>query len=180
VVWSGYGLEHSENVRLWFDAGDLVAYACFEPPMSLEFDLMPGFARYDPVGREIFEWGESYRRTSRQSGKTAVPRALAMLGYEAVFLTMSLKNDVQRTCSCSGVATRAAMVSMSFTDVVLKISFLRQSTDHGCDSDMRQMRTCGSAWTFIAMHSQCGDLQLQLSKTTGACETLQFTVPSST
>jgi hypothetical protein len=59
VVWSGYGLEHSENVRLWFDAGDLVAYACFEPPMSLEFDLMPGLARYDPVGREIFEWGES-------------------------------------------------------------------------------------------------------------------------
>ena len=47
VVWSGYGLEHSENLRLWFDAGDLVAYACFEPPMSLEFDLMPGLARYD-------------------------------------------------------------------------------------------------------------------------------------
>jgi ribosomal protein S18 acetylase RimI-like enzyme len=97
VVWSGYGLEHSDNVRLWFDAEDLIAYACFEPPMSLEFDLMPGLARYDPVGREILKWGESYRRTSRQSGKETVPRALAMLGYEAVTLTMSLESDVQRT-----------------------------------------------------------------------------------
>ena len=75
MVWTGYGLEHSENVRLWLDAGDLAAYACFEPPMSLEFDVMPGLARYDPVGGEILEWGESCRRTSRQSGKETVPQS---------------------------------------------------------------------------------------------------------
>ena len=40
VVWAGYGLEESQNVRLWFDVGDLLAYAFFDPPMSLEFDIV--------------------------------------------------------------------------------------------------------------------------------------------
>jgi ribosomal protein S18 acetylase RimI-like enzyme len=150
VVCSGYGLEHSENLRLWFDAGDLVAYACFEPPLSLEFDLMPGLARYDLVGREILEWGESHRRrTSRQSGKETVPRALAMLGYGAVTLTMSLESDVQRT----SLLQRRGYVRRDGFDVLYRRSLedLLPMPAHGPWLRLRHA-TDGDLWERVDVH----------------------------
>jgi ribosomal protein S18 acetylase RimI-like enzyme len=96
MVWAGYNLEQSENVRLWFDAGDLVAYAFFDPTISLEFDIMPGITRYDLVGDEILEWGERRRRALRRSGNESLPKAFAMLGYKMVTLTMTLTSDTRR------------------------------------------------------------------------------------
>jgi len=44
VVWMMLtpGFDPCANVRLWFDGADLVAYARFEPPVNVEFDVRPG------------------------------------------------------------------------------------------------------------------------------------------
>ena len=96
MVWAGYALKQSEDVRLWFDAGDLVAYAFFDPTISLEFDIVPGIMRYDLLGDEILEWGEGRRRALRSSGNETLPKAFAMLGYKMVTLTMALTSDTRR------------------------------------------------------------------------------------
>jgi len=69
VVWMmpAPELDRSANIRLWFDGADLVAYAWFESPMNVEFDIMPGLALYDSVGDEILEWTENRRRLTAQS-----------------------------------------------------------------------------------------------------------------
>ena len=96
VVWMMPGFDLNPNIRLWFDGTDLVAYACLEPPLSVEFDVRPELALYDSVGDEILKWAESRRRTLAQTGKQRIPKALAMLGYEMVSLTMALDSDDQR------------------------------------------------------------------------------------
>jgi len=98
VVWGmpAIGFDASANFRLWFYGVDFVAYARFEPPMNLDFDIMPGVAMYDWVGGQILEWAEDRRRTLAQPGNERIPKALAMLGYERVSLTMALDTDEQR------------------------------------------------------------------------------------
>ncbi len=45
VVWTLYGSKPGDaNVRLWFDDDGLAAYALFEPPLSVDFDIRPGTA----------------------------------------------------------------------------------------------------------------------------------------
>jgi hypothetical protein len=80
------GFDPFANIRLWFDGTDLVAYVCFEPPMNVELDIQHGLSSYDSVGDEILEWAKSRRRYSAQGGKQAIPKALAMLGYDMVCL----------------------------------------------------------------------------------------------
>ena len=96
VVWMMPGSDLNPNIRLWFDGTDLVAYALFEPPLNVEFDVQPGLALYDSVGHEILKWAESRRRSLAQTGKQGILKALAMLGYETVCLTMALDSDPQR------------------------------------------------------------------------------------
>lgn len=96
VVWMMPGSDLNPNIRLWFDGTDLVAYALFEPPLNVEFDVQPGLALYDSVGDEILKWAESRRSSLAQTGKQRIPKALAMLGYEMVCLTMALDSDDQR------------------------------------------------------------------------------------
>jgi ribosomal protein S18 acetylase RimI-like enzyme len=96
VVWMMPGFDLNPNIRLWFDGIDLIAYALFEPPLNVEFDVQPGLALYDSVGDEILKWAENRRRTTAQSATERIPKALAMLGYEMVSLTMALDSDAQR------------------------------------------------------------------------------------
>lgn len=98
VVWTmpTRELDASANIRLWFFGADLIAYGWFEPPMNVEFDIMPGLAIYDSVADEILKWAENRRRTLAQSGNETIPKALAILGYEMVSLTMALDSDEQR------------------------------------------------------------------------------------
>ena len=94
VVWMMPGFDLNPNIRLWFDGADLVAYAVFEPPMNLEFDVQPGLPLYDSVGEEILNWAES--RGPVLTRTQTIPKALAMLGYDMVCLTMALDSDAQR------------------------------------------------------------------------------------
>jgi ribosomal protein S18 acetylase RimI-like enzyme len=96
VVWTMFTPGFDPNIQLWYDRADLVAYAWFEPPLNVEFDIMPGLALYDSVGDEILEWAENRRRMTEQSRYETIPKALAMLGYEMVSLSAALDSDDQR------------------------------------------------------------------------------------
>jgi len=96
VVWGAPGSDSNINLKLWFDGTDLVAYGWFEPPHSIEFDILSGLTEYDSVGGEILKWAENRRRTLAQAGTRTIPKAHTMLGYGMVLLTMALDDDVQR------------------------------------------------------------------------------------
>ena len=59
VVWTMSTPGFDPNIRLWFDGTNLVAYARFEPPLNVEFDIQPGLALYDRVANEILTWAEN-------------------------------------------------------------------------------------------------------------------------
>ena len=44
VVWMMFtpAFDPDENIRLWFDGNGLAAYAWFEPPLYVDFDIRPG------------------------------------------------------------------------------------------------------------------------------------------
>jgi len=96
VVWSMYSSQQSDQIRLWFDGGDLVAYASVDPPMSAEFDIIPGLGWYDRVGDEILGWAEDCLRGLPSTGNETIPKAFAMLGYAKISLTMALDSDQHR------------------------------------------------------------------------------------
>jgi len=93
MVWAMYN-GPSDNRRLWLNGAALVAYASFEAPFNLEFDIEPGLARYDSVADEILEWAGT--RAHEQAGRNTIPKAYAMLGYEMLSLTTALGSDRQR------------------------------------------------------------------------------------
>jgi ribosomal protein S18 acetylase RimI-like enzyme len=95
MVWEMYNAEF-DNCRLWFDGSELVAYASFGAPFNVEFDIVPGLARYDLVADEILEWTLNRTRQVARVGKPTVPKAFAMLGCEMVSLTTALDSDRQR------------------------------------------------------------------------------------
>jgi ribosomal protein S18 acetylase RimI-like enzyme len=98
VVWMMFtpGFDPHANIMLWFDGADLVAYAWFEPPQNVEFDIQPGFALYDSVADEILKWAENRAHTLAKAGKQTIPKAHGMLGYGMVSLTEALDSDDQR------------------------------------------------------------------------------------
>src|SRR5690242_21949733 len=79
VVWMMLtpGFDPCANIRLWLEGGNVAAYAWFEPPINLEFDIRPGLTFYDSLGDEILEWGETRRLSLAQSGNETIPKALA-------------------------------------------------------------------------------------------------------
>jgi hypothetical protein len=93
VVWTMLAPGSNANIELWFDGTGLVAYASFEPPLNVEFDIQPGLAIYDSVADEILKWAESRRHSLAQTGKQTIPKALAMLGYDLVCLATALDSD---------------------------------------------------------------------------------------
>src|SRR5215467_1347732 len=58
IVWMQPGFESSANIQLWFAGDDLIAYACFEPPLVFSFDIQPGLSDHDHVGDKILKWAE--------------------------------------------------------------------------------------------------------------------------
>ena len=96
VVWILYGAKPGDrNVRLWFDNDGLAAYASFEPPLSLDFDIRPGAAPDGLLADEILRWAEERRRNLARPGKETIPKAYAMLG-ENTISTKVLDSDQQR------------------------------------------------------------------------------------
>ena len=97
VVWGMPPVDSEKfDIRLWFDGAKLLACSWFEPPMNLEFDIMPGLVPYEQIADEILEWGQSHCEIGLQPADDTIPRAWAMLGYDNVILTMALDSDIER------------------------------------------------------------------------------------
>jgi ribosomal protein S18 acetylase RimI-like enzyme len=81
VVWMLYAAGFDPNVRLWFAADGLAAYAWFEPPASLDFgfDIRTCLSRDDSLADEILEWAEERRQILASVGRESIPKAYAML-----------------------------------------------------------------------------------------------------
>ena len=96
VVWKLYGSKPGDtNIRLWFDGDGLAAYACFEPPLSVDFDLRPAASLDDLLADEVLRWAEERRRSLLRSGSEEIPKAYAMLG-ENTLSTHVLNSDARR------------------------------------------------------------------------------------
>jgi ribosomal protein S18 acetylase RimI-like enzyme len=83
------------NIRLWFEGARLIGYAMFEAPLEVSFDIRPGSPHHDAIGSEMLLWAEDRRRSLLQSGPQKLPKALAMLGDNAISAT-ALDSDERR------------------------------------------------------------------------------------
>jgi ribosomal protein S18 acetylase RimI-like enzyme len=97
VVWMMFtpGFEPETNIRLWFDGDDLAAYAWFEPPLNVDFDIRPAASPDDSLTDEILRWAEERRQSLGRLGKETIPKAVAMLG-ENTISTKVLDSDQSR------------------------------------------------------------------------------------
>ncbi len=97
VVWMFFtpGFDPCANIQLWFDDGGLAAYAWFEPPLHVDFDLRADRSQDDSLADEILRWAEERRRNLAQVGGEAIPKAYAMLG-KSTLSTAALNSDHDR------------------------------------------------------------------------------------
>lgn len=96
VVWMlSPGSDPNINIRLWFDGDNLVAYACFEPPLNFDFDIGAGVSLDDSFAGEILGWAEDRRRSLLRSGGAKIPKSMTMLG-ENTLTTHVLDSDPER------------------------------------------------------------------------------------
>jgi len=93
VVWMMFtpGFDPATNIRFWSDDDGLVAYAWFEPPLTVDFDIRPGASPDDSLADEILRWAEERRRSLTET----IPKAYAMLG-ENTLSTKALDSDPGR------------------------------------------------------------------------------------
>ena len=97
VVWMLLtpGFDPIANIRLWFDNDGLAAYALFEPPLSVDFDIRPAVSLNDSLADEVLRWAEERRRNLGRLGKETIPKAMAMLGDNTIS-TKALDSDRER------------------------------------------------------------------------------------
>jgi mycothiol synthase len=94
IVWAMYNVDRSDDVRLWFDADDLAAYAMFEAPLHVDFDVRPDRPIDGELLDAILAWAEERRRIVGLGAR--IPKAYAMLG-EGVLSTKVLVSDFERS-----------------------------------------------------------------------------------
>ncbi len=61
VAWQFPGCAPKDNIRLWKDHVGLAAYAWFQPPDTLKFDVRSGMKDYREILSEVLEWVEARR-----------------------------------------------------------------------------------------------------------------------
>jgi mycothiol synthase len=93
VVWAMYNVDRSDDIRLWFDDDGLAAYAIFEAPLHVDFDLRPDRPIDEALLDAILAWAGERRRTVGRGAN--IPKAYAMLGND-VLSSRALQSDVER------------------------------------------------------------------------------------
>lgn len=83
ITWQFYNLAASDDVQLWFDAGGLAAFAAFEPPGVMTFDVRDGLRDFEPVLDAMLAWGEARKRRP-SANHAGAPVAYAMLGSDTL------------------------------------------------------------------------------------------------
>ncbi|MGB8682061.1 MAG: GNAT family N-acetyltransferase [Candidatus Binatus sp.] len=157
VVWALYQSKAGDaNVRLWFDGDRLAAYALFEPPLSVDFDIRPGAPQDDLLLDEILRWAEERRRNLARLGKETIPKAYAMLG-ENTISTKALNSDQQRISILKRngytrtdrfhVLYSRSLVEASIVQPELAAGLrLRYATDDDLDARVDVHREAWSVW----------------------------------
>jgi ribosomal protein S18 acetylase RimI-like enzyme len=158
VVWMMFtpGFDPATNIRFWSDDDGLVAYAWFEPPLNVEFDIRPGASSVDSLADEILRWAEERRRNLGRLGTETIPKAYAMLG-ENTLSTKALDSDpgrvsllnrkgYSRTDRFHVLYSRSlveAPIAQPDLDAGLR---LRHATDADLDARVDVHRDAWSAW----------------------------------
>ncbi len=95
IVWALYtpNVDPFANIHLWFDDDGLAAYAWFEPPLHLDFEVRPGVALDGPITAAVLGWGEQLRRSLGEASD--VPRAYSSLGGDTLS-AVALNSDYER------------------------------------------------------------------------------------
>ncbi|MGE0623231.1 MAG: GNAT family N-acetyltransferase [Pseudomonadales bacterium] len=61
VAWQMPDCAPNENIRLWWDQSNVAAYAWFQPPDELKFDVRSDLGSDPKILAEILEWAEQRR-----------------------------------------------------------------------------------------------------------------------
>ncbi|WP_323272822.1 hypothetical protein, partial [Limnoraphis robusta] len=61
VAWQFPGCAPKDNLRLWWDDSNLAAYAWFQPPDALKFDIRSDLGSDPKIFGQILEWAEQRR-----------------------------------------------------------------------------------------------------------------------
>lgn len=154
VVWAMYNVDHSDDIRLWFDADGVAAYASFEAPLHIDFDIRPD----RPIDKELLDgilsWAEERHRSVGLGAN--IPKAMAMLG-DGVLSTKALQSDGDRIAMLerrgySRVDRFGVLYEQSLTDAVIEPPQLkpglrlRQVTDNDLEERVDLHRDAWSVW----------------------------------
>jgi ribosomal protein S18 acetylase RimI-like enzyme len=157
VVWTLYGSKPGDtNIRLWFDRSRLAAYALFEPPLTVDFDIRPGASPDDSLADEILRWAEERRRNLGRLGTETIPKAYAMLGENTLSakaldsdpgrVSLLNRNGYSRTDRFHVLYSRSLVedpIAQPDLDAGLR---LRHATDDDLDARVDVHRDAWSVW----------------------------------
>ncbi|HXN12135.1 MAG TPA: GNAT family N-acetyltransferase [Candidatus Acidoferrales bacterium] len=158
IVWMLFtpGFDPYANIQLWFDRDGLAAYAWFEPPLHVDFDIRPGASPDDLLADEILRWAEERRRNLGRLGKETIPKAYAMLGENTIStkaldsepsrISLLTRNGYMRTERFHVLYSRSlvdAPIAQPELDAGLR---LRHATDADLDARVDVHRDAWSVW----------------------------------
>jgi ribosomal protein S18 acetylase RimI-like enzyme len=157
VIWMLFtpGFDPYANIRLWFDRDGLAAYAWFEPPLSVDFDIRPGTALDDVLATEILQWAEERRRNLASNGREAIPKAYAMLGEDTLStkaldsdhprVSLLQRNGFRKTDRFHVLYSRALEAPIAPPELPVGLR-LRHATDDDLDARVDVHRDAWSVW----------------------------------
>ena len=61
-VWSLYAYSESEDIRLWFDAGEFAGWAALEMPVRVAINVRDGVESRPDLAAEMLDWAEDRTR----------------------------------------------------------------------------------------------------------------------
>lgn len=67
LAWQFPGCAPKENIRLWGDETGLVAYAWFQPPDGIKFDIIDDSPNFKPLLEEVLSWAADRRKQFPES-----------------------------------------------------------------------------------------------------------------
>ncbi len=142
VVWAMYNIDRTDDIRLWFDADGLAAYAMFDALLHVDFDIHPDCPIDEALLDTILVWAEDRRRAVGLAA--SMPKAYAMIGNN-VLSTKALQSDARRIAMIerrgySRIDRFGVLYKQSLTEAVIEAPRLEPGLRlrHVTDDDLEQ------------------------------------------
>jgi predicted N-acetyltransferase YhbS len=157
VVWRFYtpNFDPEANIRLWFGGQQLTGFAWFEPPLNVDFDLLPSLEGAEDLSGEMMTWAEERRNAVRKPGGDALPIAYAGLG-QGTLNTLALVSDSARVAALTKLGFSpadqgAVRYRLSLDEPIPEPSLpsgmhLRHAADADLDERIELHRDAWSVW----------------------------------